>query len=312
VPPSFSGKALARVCGFALAGALCLYAAASAGATKGSARAVRPARTLLTCAQANQGWLFNSYNQCGALNGAKPVVVKLTKPAHITQIADYHFNRGVAVKPGTIGLQAANGYVFGPYRATQAAGTWDWIASMSITVPAGSYTVVDSSPSTWSQNSASHGVGFTRVFGSFVASAPPVPAPKKTTTPTGTSSGPTCASSPPSTFEISPAHASGGATVSLLLSCQKPAPLGFRGAFKPLKVEIYDEASYRNLHYVNGRLQPISASFPVRPPLVPSFTVVGDQDVEITLPGSIQPTTYVVVIVDSVGDVASAGLLTVP
>jgi hypothetical protein len=305
VPSRFSGDPLVRAGRFGRATLLLLLATAVAA---GSAEA----RSSGGCVQANQGWLFSTYNACGTLNGAKPAVVKLTKPAHIAQIADYHFNMGVAVKPGTIGLQASNGYVFGPYLAKQAPGTWDWIASMSITVPAGSYTIVDSSPATWSQNSASKGQGFTRVFGSVVASAPPVPAPTKTgTAPTSTPTHPTCASSPPSTFEINPSSAAPGAVVSFLLSCQKSAALGFRGAFAPVTVEIYDEASFRNLRYVNGRLQPISASFPVRAPATPSFRVVGDQDVDVTLPASMQAGKYVVVIVDSVGDVATGSLLTV-
>jgi hypothetical protein len=95
--------------------ALCAVAAAALGVQA-------PADAASPCAQANQGWLFNSYNQCGTLNGAKPTKVKLVKPAHITAIADYHFNNGVAVKPGTIGLMAANGYVFGPYRRSSRPG----------------------------------------------------------------------------------------------------------------------------------------------------------------------------------------------
>src|SRR5262249_11647046 len=151
-------------------------------------------------------------------------------------------------------LMAANGYVFGPYRASQQTGTWDWIANMNITVPAGTYSVVDSSPSTWSQNSFSSGQGFVRGFGSNVPTAPPVPAPKAGGT--STPSGPTCASTPPSTYLVSPDHVAADGSTSFLLACSKPVALGFKGAFAPLKVLIYDEGSFRNLHYVNGYLQP--------------------------------------------------------
>jgi len=264
------------------------------------------------CGQANQGWLFNTYNNCGALNGAKATVVALTKPATISQIADYHFDNGVAVKPGTIGLQAPNGYVFGPFKATQAAGTWDWIANANITVPPGSYTVLDSSPSTWSQNSFSGGKGFVRVFGSYVASAPPVPKPAGTTTTSTTPTRPTCSSTPPSTFLISPNRVAKGGGTSFLLACGHAAATSFQGSFAPVKVLLYDEASFRNLKYVNGSLQPISPSFPVRAPLVLSFKVVGPEDIDITLPASIQNGTYVPVIVDSKGEVASQNLLVVP
>jgi hypothetical protein len=286
--------------------ALCTLAVAPLGAQA-------PANAASPCAQANQGWLFNSYNQCGTLNGAKPTAVKLVKPAHITAIADYHFNNGVAVKPGTIGLMASNGYVFGPYRAKQQAGAWDWIANMSITVPAGTYTVVDSSPSTWSQNSFSKGQGFVRVFGTIVATAPAVPPPKPGSkgTPAPTPSGPTCASSPPSTYLISPDHVAAGGSTSFLLACSKPVSLGFKGAFAPIKVLIYDEGSFRNLHYVNGYLQPISASFPVRPPVKASFTVVGPNDLVVTVPGSLSPGRYVPVVDDGKGEVAAQNLLVI-
>jgi hypothetical protein len=272
-----------------------------------------PAGAASPCAQANQGWLFNSYNQCGALNGAKPTKVKLVRPAHITAIADYHFNNGVAVKPGTIGLMASNGYVFGPYPAKQQAGTWDWIANMSITVPAGTYSVVDSNPSTWSQNSFSGGQGFVRVFGSLAASAPPVPAPKAggKGTSTAAPSGPTCASTPPSTYVISPDHVAAGSSTSFLLACSKPVSLGFKGAFAPHKVLIYDEGSFRNLHYVNGYLQPISSSFPVRPPVVASFTVAGPNDLVVTVPRSLSAGVYVPVIDDGKGEVAPQNRLVV-
>ena len=266
------------------------------------------------CGQpAQAGRLFNSYNNCATLNGAKPALVVLAKPALINQVADYHFNNGVAVKPGTIGLMASNGHVFGPYRATQQAGTWDWItATINVTVPAGTYSVVDSSPATWSQNAFSGGRGFTRVFGSFVASAPPVPAPAPTPAPAPAATQPTCSGTPPSTFLIYPNHVARSGKVSFLLSCQKQVSLGFKGSFKPLGVLIYDEASFRNLRFVNGYLQPISASLPVRSPAAPSFKIVGPDDVDVTLPGSMQNGVYVVVIEDANGEVASENLLNIP
>ncbi len=268
----------------------------------------------LGCGQlAQAGRIFNSYNQCGTLNGAKPALVVLAKPAHITQIADYHFNNGVAVKPGTIGLMAPNGHVFGPFRATQQTGTWDWITGIiNVTVPAGTYSVVDSSPATWSQNSFSGGRGFTRVFGAFVASAPAVPGHAPAPAPTPAATHPTCAANPPSSFLVSPAHGARSGTESFLLSCQKPVSLGFKGSFAPLKLLIYDEASYRNLKFVNGYLRPISTSFPVRPPLVLAFTIVGPNDIDVTLPASMQNGTYIVVIEYAKGEVPSANALIVP
>ena len=127
------------------------------------------------------GSVYNSYNNCTALSEARATVVVLAHPAHITGIADYHYNEGLPVSPGTIGLRAPNGHLFGPYAAVQQPGAFDWVATVNLTVPAGTYTVVDSNPFTWSQNSASGGRGFTRVFGSFVTSAPPLPPPVSAT-----------------------------------------------------------------------------------------------------------------------------------
>ena len=258
--------------------------------------------------------MFNGYNNCGVLNGAKPAVFRLAKPAHIISLADYHYDFGHWVKPGTIALQAPNGYVFGPYHAKPDTDG-NWIATISLTVPAGTYTLIDSSPATWSQNPASGGRGFVRVFGAFVASAPPVPAPsgKGSTSQASPSSSshPTCASTPPSTYLISPSQVAAGGTTAFLLSCQKPVSVGFQGAFAPLKVLIYDEASFHNLKYVNGYLQPLGPSFPVRPPIVASFKVIGPNDISVTLPPSMQAGSYIPVIVDSKGDVASMNVLAV-
>jgi hypothetical protein len=268
------------------------------------------------CSQPPQSyWVFNGYNQCGVLNGAKPAVFRLAKPAHITTLADYHFNLGAGAKPGTIGLEAPNGYVFGPYPAKQDPDH-NWIAMLNVTVPAGLYTIIDSSPATWSQNPASGGRGFVRVFGSFVASAPPLPKPsgKKpppSPTPAPSPTHPTCASSPPSSYLISPSRVAPGATISFLLSCAKAVSLGFQGAFAPLKVRIYDEASYRNLKFVNGYLQPISPSFPVRPPIIPSYKVVGPNDIDVTLPAGMPAGSYIPVVVYNKGEVPSQNNLVV-
>ncbi len=271
-----------------------------------------PARLAGPCTQPPQpaqDWLFNGYNNCGVLNGGKPAVFSLRRPAHIYSLADYHYNFGAAVKPGTIGVEASNGYLFGPFPA-KPDNAGNWIATVNLTLPAGTYTIVDSNPATWSQNPASGGRGFVRVFGTFVASAPPVPTPSAKH-PTGAPSPllPTCDSSPPSTYLISPSQVAPGGTTSFLLSCQKPVSLGFKGSFAPLKVLIYDEASFRNLRYVSGYLQPISASLPVRPPLDAPFKVAGPDALDVTLPGSMLRGSYIAVIVDSRGDVASQNIL---
>ena len=172
-----------------LLGAALVSTSAVATSTTAGAGAVNAGniRASITCSSGSppSGLLFNNYNVCAVFNQpTKPTLVPLAKPSHISQVYDYHFNNGHASKPGTIGLLAPNGHLFGPYHATEAPGDLNWGISPNLTVPAGTYTIVDSDPATWSQNQASGGRGFTRVYGTVVASAPPVPPPAKSARPT--------------------------------------------------------------------------------------------------------------------------------
>lgn len=177
----------------------------------------------------------------------------------------------------------------------------------------GTYTCKDSDPATWSQNQASHGLGFCRLYGqTAVLSVGGVPVPAPAPPPPAAGGHPTCSPTPPSSYLISPGHAAPGGTVSFLLGCQAPVANGFTGAFAPLSVLIYDAASFANLRFVNGYLQPISGSFPVRPPLVPSYRVVGPHDIDVTLPASILHGSYIPVVVYAHGEVPSMNGLTVP
>jgi hypothetical protein len=171
-----------------LLGALVISTSAITTSTTASAGAANAgnAQAALTCSPGSppSGLLFNNYNVCAVSNRpTKPTLVTLSKPSHISQIYDYHFNNGHASKPGTIGLLAPNGHLFGPFHATEAPGDLNWGTSPNLTVPAGTYTIVDSDPATWSQDQTSGGRGFTRVFGVVVASAPPVPPPPKSPPP---------------------------------------------------------------------------------------------------------------------------------
>ena len=89
-------------------------------------------------------------------------------PARVTEIWTYHWNNGRGAAPGTIALLGANGVTYGPWRAVGSAGSGNatnvnWTVHPNIVIPAGTYTVVDSSPGTWSLNTQSHDVGFARV-----------------------------------------------------------------------------------------------------------------------------------------------------
>ncbi len=106
------------------------------------------------------------YVESGPVN---PTVFVLSVPAYITRIENYHYyNRGIM--PGTISIRSSSGKNYGPWSCYGKAGQGGvqnatWVATPNIQLPAGSYTVIDSDPGTWSYNSGSGGAGFTLVAG---------------------------------------------------------------------------------------------------------------------------------------------------
>jgi hypothetical protein len=87
----------------------------------------------------------------------------------ITYINDYHYYNHGAL-PGTIALRNNNGAVYGPWQTIGMTGQGGvanayWVTYPNATIPAGTYTVVDSDPSTWSQNAETGHRGVTMVKG---------------------------------------------------------------------------------------------------------------------------------------------------
>jgi len=101
-----------------------------------------------------------------------PTTCTLPSTTQITQLATYHYNNGAGAAPGTISLQQIGGQTFGPFTATGVAGQSGpneaWVATPNTIVPAGTYTVIDSDPTTWSYDTGSNNAGFARVWGSAV------------------------------------------------------------------------------------------------------------------------------------------------
>jgi len=98
-----------------------------------------------------------------------PTTFTLGSPAYITSIFTYHyFNHGAG--PGTIGLRSADGKTYGPWKARGVDGQGgvanaQWFVSPKTVIPAGTYTIVDSSPSTWSYAPDTNGQGIAIVKG---------------------------------------------------------------------------------------------------------------------------------------------------
>jgi len=115
--------------------------------------------------------LFSSGNIYGVASGpTAPTTFTLSQPHVIASISTYHWNDGRGTGIGTIALRAANGQTYGPWTATGIPGQGgvpnaNWMVAPNITLPAGTYQIIDSEPSTWSQNPQSRGRGMATVKG---------------------------------------------------------------------------------------------------------------------------------------------------
>jgi len=131
--------------------------------------------------------IFNNGNIGGVDNNpTSPTTFTLTKTYKITLIEDYHWNYGQGASPGTIGLTDNDGNAVGTWNVTTKSGQGGvanavWDAAPNVVIGPGTYTVVDSDPATWSQNSQSNNQGFTLIKGVAATSAV-----SSTPTPTGT------------------------------------------------------------------------------------------------------------------------------
>lgn len=128
--------------------------------------------------------IFDNGNIGGVSGGpVQPTRFTLTKTTYISRIENYHYyNNGK--KPGTIAVKHSNGQQYGPWQSYGIIGQGGvqnayWVAQPKIELPAGTYTVIDSDPATWSQNGESNRCGFTTVWtlkGTKPAVSSPTPA----------------------------------------------------------------------------------------------------------------------------------------
>lgn len=141
--------------------------------------------------------VLNNGNTGGVSNSpTRPTRVTFDRPYVVTYVMTYHWNYGRGARPGTVGLQAANGQMYGPWRMNGLPGQGGvpnavWECRPNVVVPAGTYTVIDSDPATWAQNAQSGGAGFAIVKGYPVPGAtsgggqPDQPPPSKPKPPSG-------------------------------------------------------------------------------------------------------------------------------
>jgi hypothetical protein len=115
--------------------------------------------------------VFDSMNTAGVANGPTvPARFTIGQPLVITSVMTYHWNDGRGTRAGTITLREAKGRTYGPWPAVGTPGQGgvpnvSWTCTPNVELPAGTYTIVDSELSTWSQNPESGGRGMAVVRG---------------------------------------------------------------------------------------------------------------------------------------------------
>jgi hypothetical protein len=141
-------------------------------ATRFSGRAATDALPQQPPVPARSAVLFDNGNVGGVSNNpTRATVFALSRPHVITLIKNYHWNSGRGTtRPGSISLRGSDGRTYGPWTASGSPGQGGvpnayWSCQTNAILPAGTYTVIDSDPGTWAQNSGSQGSGHTRVEG---------------------------------------------------------------------------------------------------------------------------------------------------
>lgn len=115
-------------------------------------------------------YIFDNYNKDGVFQGSvRAPSFTIQSPQMVEFICTYHWMNGRGAQPGTIGLRDQGGRVYGPWDAQDDADLGgkpnvNWIAFPGVTIPAGTYTVMDSDTATWSYNYLQN-AGFARVGG---------------------------------------------------------------------------------------------------------------------------------------------------
>ncbi len=116
--------------------------------------------------------LLDNGNAGGVINNPTgPTTFTLAAARGITYLSTYHWNDGKGTtKAGLLSIQAADGTIFGPWKRVGLPGMGGvknatWECHPNVYLPAGTYTVIDSDPTTWSQNAGSSGRGFAKVLG---------------------------------------------------------------------------------------------------------------------------------------------------
>lgn len=126
--------------------------------------------TGMTLRRTPETTIFKNGNVYSVMNGGSQSSFVVDAPALITKITNYHWNNGRGTQPGKIALRHRDGTTYGPWQANGRSGQGGapevyWDCCIDVMVKPGLYKVVDSEPSTWSQNQLTKGEGMTEITG---------------------------------------------------------------------------------------------------------------------------------------------------
>jgi hypothetical protein len=164
---------------------LAALSSAAVGLALGASLVSAPAQARDLCNNFNTDGVTNPPRaQTYCLLPAPKTAAGQTVMFHINQLVTYHYNSGRGAVPGTISLRGTNGrmYSFAAHDDYGRRGipSYNWIADVSIDLPADNYAVIDSDWNSWSTNYRSGGWGFAIVRGDQLALPPPPPPPTPT------------------------------------------------------------------------------------------------------------------------------------
>jgi hypothetical protein len=115
-----------------------------------------------------EGMVFKIGNDLEVFNGGSAPTFSIGKPYAVTELWTYHWNGGKGTPGGgSLSLTSSEGTVYGPWTVEVRNNVY-WVAAVNLTLPAGSYTVIDSDPATLAQNEQSGGQGHAWMYGTIV------------------------------------------------------------------------------------------------------------------------------------------------
>ncbi len=151
--------------------AILVFSAGCASGSNDNAGRTAPGTTVQPTPTGNDPRLVVENMNTGGVNNGATSEPRFTfsTSVEIVSVYDYHWNNGMGDPPGTIAIQNVDtNELYGPFATYGLAGQGGvpnvyWQTEPGITIPSGTYRIIDSNPSTWSQNSQTGGAGMSQI-----------------------------------------------------------------------------------------------------------------------------------------------------